>query len=288
MSSFGVAPQDGPAPGLDPTPLASSRPPAQIALMGLELDAYTPEALVARLLSDSSNGFGGYVVTPNLDHLRRVTRSERLMSLAREADVRVADGMPLLWASRLQGTPLPARVTGSDLIFSLAGALARDGRSLYLLGGNPGTAEAAAGILTDNADGLRVVGTYCPPFGFENDADEVARIGAALELARPDFVFVGLPFEKASELVSSIRATLPSTWFLGMGVAFSFVCGEVRRAPMWMQRAGLEWLYRLMQEPRRLSRRYIAEGVPFAFRLMWSAVHARRRAEPAASRLSPS
>lgn len=262
--------------------------PAQVALLGVVLDAYTPETLVERLIDDSLSGRGGYVVTPNLDHLRRVTHSPYLMALAAEADIRVADGMPLLWASRLQGTPLPTRVTGSDLIFSLARALAGAERSVYLLGGNPGTARAAAEILAGHAPGLRIAGTYCPPLGFERDEVEMARIGEALAAAEPDFVFVGLPFEKASELVSTVRGSLPATWFLGLGIAFSFVCGEVRRAPEWMQRNGLEWLYRLMQEPRRLTRRYVLEGFPFVFRLLWSAARARRGAPVAESRLSPS
>jgi N-acetylglucosaminyldiphosphoundecaprenol N-acetyl-beta-D-mannosaminyltransferase len=249
----------------------------QIPLMGLPLDVYTPMTLIERLIEDSAQGLGGYVVTPNLDHLRSVTRDERLLALALEADIRVADGMPLLWASRIQHTPLPARVTGSDLIFSLSEALAKTGGTVFLLGGNPGTAEAAAEILQTRAEGLRVAGTYCPPFGFEADPDELARIAAAVLAARPDFVFVGLPFGKASELVSAIRESLPATWFLGVGVAFSFVCGEVRRAPVWMQRLGTEWLFRLMQEPRRLGRRYVFEGLPFAMRLFWSSFRSRRR-----------
>jgi N-acetylglucosaminyldiphosphoundecaprenol N-acetyl-beta-D-mannosaminyltransferase len=253
----------------------SSRP-AQVTLMGLPLDIYTPSTLIKRLTADSQRGRGGYVMTPNLDHLRSVTRSDHLMALALDADIRVADGMPLLWASRLQGTPLPGRVTGSDLIFSLSKALAATGRSVYLLGGNPGTADGAAEILQGHADGLWVVGTYCPPHGFERDEAELARISAALRAAKPDFVFVGLPFQKASELVATVRGSLPATWFLGLGVTFSFVCGEVRRAPLWMQRLGLEWFFRLIQEPRRLSRRYIFEGLPFALRLLWRSLLKRR------------
>jgi N-acetylglucosaminyldiphosphoundecaprenol N-acetyl-beta-D-mannosaminyltransferase len=284
MSRSRVAPA---AVASDPTtePYSKHPPPAQVVLLGIALDAYTPATLIGRLIDDSLAGRGGYVVTPNLDHLRRVTHSARLRALAAEADIRVADGMPLLWASRLQGTPLPSRVTGSDLIFSLARALATAGLSVYLLGGNPGTAEAAAEILADQAPGLHVAGTCCPPLGFERDEIEMARIAEALSAAQPDFVFIGLPFEKASELVSTVRGSLPATWFLGLGVAFSFVCGEVRRAPRWMQRCGLEWMYRLMQEPRRLTRRYVLEGFPFAFRLLWSAARARRLAA-AESRLS--
>lgn len=267
---------------VDPAePLADASPaippaPGQIDLMGLPLDLYTASTLIDRLISDSQHHRGGYVLTPNLDHLRSVTRSARLMALARDAEVRVADGMPLVWASRLQRTPLPERITGSDLIFSLSRAVAAADRSVFLLGGNPGTAEATAALLGQRAAGLRIAGTYCPPLGYERDAAEMDRIRAALISSRPDFVFVGLPFVKATELVRDVRQALPGTWFLGVGIAFSFSCGELRRAPVWMRRAGLEWLFRLLQEPRRLGRRYLFEGLPFAIRLLWISSGKRR------------
>jgi len=250
--------------------------PGTVTLLGLELDAHTPETLIDHLITESRAGRGGYVVTANLDQLRRVNLSARLMRQARAAEVRVADGMPLLWASRLRGTPLPARVTGSDLIVSLSEAAARSGRSLFLLGGNAGTAEAAAVVLAGRTRGLRIAGTHCPAFGFEEDPRAIARITAALVDAQPDFVYVGLPFAKATELVAGLRAALPATWFLGLGFSFSFVCGDARRAPRWVQRAGLEWLHRLAQEPRRLGRRYLLEGTPFALRLLASSAWARR------------
>lgn len=256
---------------------AHGRLPAQVTLMGLPLDVCTPSSLIDRLMAEALRGRGGYLVTPNLDHLRSVTRSEYLMELALSADIRVADGMPLVWASRIQGTPLPVRVTGSDLIFPLVRALAEAEQTVYLLGGNPGTADAAAEIMTRHAAGLRIVGTYCPPFGFEHDPAELSRIESELRVADPDFVLIGLPFQKASELVATVRPSLPTTWFLGLGITFSFVCGEVRRAPVWMQRVGLEWVYRLIQEPRRLSRRYMFEGFPFGLRLLWSSFRQRRK-----------
>ena len=126
--------------------------------MGLPLDVCTESTLIDRLISYSLNQRGGYVLTPNLDHLRSVTRSTRLMELARDAEVRVADGMPLVWASRIQRTPLPERIAGSDLIFSMSHALAGADRSVFLLGGNPGTADATAAILASREEGLRIAG----------------------------------------------------------------------------------------------------------------------------------
>src|ERR1700740_1630767 len=119
----------------------------QVELMGLPLHGVTPAGAVAHLIDESAAGRGGYVMTPNLDNLHALTRDPDLMDRALGAELRVADGMPLLWASRIKGRPLPGRVAGSDLIVSLAEAIARTGSSLFLLGGGPSTAERAADVL---------------------------------------------------------------------------------------------------------------------------------------------
>jgi N-acetylglucosaminyldiphosphoundecaprenol N-acetyl-beta-D-mannosaminyltransferase len=183
--------------------------------------------------------------------------------------------MPLLWASRLQGTPLPERVAGSELIYTLTAAAAEAGRSVFLLGGNPGAAERAGEELRRRNPTLKLAGTRCPPFGFEKDSASVDEITGALEAARPDVVFVCLGFPKQERLIERIRARLPTAWFLGVGISLSFVCGDIRRAPRWMQRIGLEWVHRLAQEPTRLFRRYVLHDIPFAFRLIVSAAGKR-------------
>ena len=260
----------------------SSARPSQITLMGLPIDGFTLRGLVAHLVAQSQQRPGGYLMTPNLDNMRTLSHDPAVLARAMAADIRVADGMPLVWASRLQRTPLPERVAGSDVIWELAGELARTGKSLFLLGGEPGTAERAAAALTARIPGLIVAGTYCPPVGYQDDPTEMARIGAALRGALPDFVYIGLPFLKASALALQMRDVMPATWFVGLGISFSFVSGDVRRAPVWMQRTGLEWTHRLAQEPRRLARRYLLEGLPFAARMLASALMQRRSpAEPA-------
>ncbi|MFZ0973061.1 MAG: WecB/TagA/CpsF family glycosyltransferase [Solirubrobacteraceae bacterium] len=250
-----------------PTP---DTPLQQVELMGLPLHRVTPGGAVEHLIAESAAGRGGYVMTPNLDNMYALARDPDLMDRALRAELRVADGMPLLWASRIKGRPLPARVAGSDLILSLAEAIARTGSGLFLLGGGPSTAERAAEVLRRRAPGLNVIGTYCPPFGYERDPRELEEIRARLVAANPRFVYVGLPFPKASRLISDLRRSLPGTWFLGLGISFSFVCGDISRAPRWMQNLGLEWVHRLIQEPRRLARRYLIEGGPFALRLFWT------------------
>ncbi len=244
--------------------------------MGLPIDSFTMTSVIEHLMTQSSAGRGGYVITPNLDNMFALSRNDELKERALAAEVRVADGMPLLWASRIKGDPLPARVAGSDLIFELAHELAAAGKRLFLLGGEAGTADRAADALRKRSPALKIAGTYCPPHGFERSEEQLSRLRRHAIAARPDFVYVGLPFPKASELIADLRAHLPHTWFLGLGVSFSFVCGDIHRAPVWMQRSGLEWVHRLIQEPRRLARRYLLEGGPFALRLFWVAYLERR------------
>jgi N-acetylglucosaminyldiphosphoundecaprenol N-acetyl-beta-D-mannosaminyltransferase len=239
----------------------------RVDLMGLPLDRVTAREAVETVTGALDRGRGGWVITPNLDHLRAFSRRPELRDHFREADLVVADGMPLVWASRVQDTPLPERVAGSDLIWSLSREAAADGASVYLVGGNPGTADAAAGVLREAAPGLEVAGAYCPPHGFEEDGAELEKVEGVVAAAQPDLVYVGLPLDKQVALIPRLRERLPQAWFLGLGISFSFVCGEVARAPGWMRSSGLEWVHRLAQEPRRLARRYLVEGLPFAMRL---------------------
>ena len=252
-------------------PLPAASLPA-IRLHDVRLHAITEQATIAHILDELDAGRGGAVVTPNLDHLRRYTRDLSFGALVSEAELVVADGMPLIWASRLQGTPLPQRVAGSDLISSLSAAAAQRGRSVFLLGGLPGTADGAAAVLKKCSPALKVVGTYCPPFGFEEDALEMDRIIAALTAAKPDIVFVALGSPKQEYLIQQIRQILPHAWWLGVGISFSFLCGEVRRAPRWLQKIGMEWVHRLFQDPKRLFHRYIVVGIPFGASMMTRAL----------------
>jgi N-acetylglucosaminyldiphosphoundecaprenol N-acetyl-beta-D-mannosaminyltransferase len=250
--------------------------PRQVELMGLELAGLSEAETVAHVLAALDEQRGGWVCPVNLDVLRQVVASAGLRELVASAELAVADGMPLLWASRLQGTPLPERIAGSSLVVSLSAGLAPRGRSVYLLGGgNPGTSAAAAERLRELSPGLRVAGTCCPPFGFEHSAGEHARVVSEVIAAAPDVVFAGLGFPKQDRLVSELREELPRAWFVSCGGTFGFLAGEQRRAPLLLQRLGLEWVHRLAQEPSRLARRYLVEGLPFAARL--AAFSGRRR-----------
>jgi N-acetylglucosaminyldiphosphoundecaprenol N-acetyl-beta-D-mannosaminyltransferase len=266
------------APLVD-TPKQSIPPigPWRIRLYGMPLSVVTEAQVVQHVISESLAGRGGWVITPNLEHLRLFRRERKLRPMFDAAQLVTADGMPLVWASRIQLTPLPERVSGSAMIHTLTAAAARAGISVFFLGGNPRAAERAAVLLAEECPGLIVAGTLCPPIGFETDDRQFEAIRARLIAAQPGVVYVGLGFPKQELLIQRLRADLPKTWFLGIGISFSFVTGEVKRAPIYMQRFGLEWLHRLIQEPQRLGKRYLVHGLPFAGRLFVHSVAERIR-----------
>ena len=247
----------------------------QISLRGVPLHAITESQCVSHIIEQLQQRRGGWVITPNLDILRQLVRDEQLAHLCSGASVVVADGMPLVWASRILGTPLPERVAGSNLISSLSSAAAQEGRSIYLMGGAEGSAEAAAEVLTQRDPKLRIAGTCCPQMGFEQDPQTLSQLADNVAASKADIIYVALGCPKQERVIVEMRDALPHSWWLGVGISFSFLCGDVRRAPRWIQRIGMEWAHRLWQEPARLAKRYLVDDVPFAISLLGAAAWQR-------------
>ena len=227
----------------DTTPRANGPPESRrVELLEVPFDALSFTETLDRLLELARGDRPAYAVTANVDHVVRFHRCPQVRSLYTQADLVVADGMPLIWASRLLGTPLPERVAGSDLFPALCARAAEHGLSVFMLGGAPASARRAAEILTTHHPRLRVSGTYCPPYGFERSPRESARTREMVRTAKPDILFVGLGSPKQERWMASNRSTCGARLSIGVGISFSFMCGDVIRAPCWMQRAGLEWL----------------------------------------------
>ncbi len=236
-----------------------------VRLAGVAFDAVTEEEAVLRVRAALDRGEGGRILTPNVDILRQDGAAH-----AADATLVVADGMPLVWASRLAGTPLPERVAGASLIWSLARGLAADRRSVFLLGGAPGQpsgADRAVAALRVACPALRVVG-HSPAFGFVADARLFEAVRDRIVDAAPDLVCVGIGYPRQEIVITRLRRYLPDAWFFGCGAAINFVAGDRARAPRWMQRGGLEWLHRLGGEPGRLADRYLRHDAPYAARLL--------------------
>lgn len=248
---------------------APDRVTLRISLLGVAIDCVGQAGAIEWIARRVKAGRGGFVVTVNLDHLRRCVKDRSYAELVSRADLVVADGMPLIWASRLRGgRQLPERVAGSSTMIDLCERAARDGVGVFLLGGDPGVAERAGEELQRRFEGLRIAGVRCPPFGFESDDAEMAAIREQIRSSDAGIVLVALGSPKQELLIDRIRDCLPAACWMGVGISLSFVAGDVRRAPVWVQRLGLEWVHRLIQEPRRLFKRYIVHGIPWGLRLM--------------------
>lgn len=245
--------------------------------MGLPFARVTRDEVVDHVFRALERGDGGWIATLNLDYMRRCAADPDTRQLLSDPDLVVADGRPLLWAARLQGTPLTDRVAGSDLVWLLGERAAQEGRSLYLLGGSPGAAEGARARLLERWPALRITGVSAPRLSVDPTPAELEALRSELANARPDVIYVAFGAPKEERIISRLRAHLPTPWWIGVGVSLSFMSGDIRRAPRWMQRAGIEWLHRLSQEPRRLAYRYLVQDLPFAARLLARAWLARGR-----------
>jgi N-acetylglucosaminyldiphosphoundecaprenol N-acetyl-beta-D-mannosaminyltransferase len=211
-----------------------------------------------------------YVVTPNVDHVVLYQQSEELRQAYAQASLVLADGAPVVAASRLVGRPLPERVAGSDLVPSLfhEAAWQRMPLRVYLLGGAPGVGERAAAQILAAWPGVKVVGIASPPLGFERDPEQNSELVAKINVSEPDLLLVGLGAPKQERWIQAHHQELALPVALCIGATIDFLAGHRTRAPRWMRRSGLEWLYRVIREPRRLAGRYARDAWQFP-RLLW-------------------
>jgi N-acetylglucosaminyldiphosphoundecaprenol N-acetyl-beta-D-mannosaminyltransferase len=201
-------------------------------------------------------GRPSFFITANLNYAMLTDADDRLKRVNEKAAFLVADGMPLVWWSRLGPRRLPERVAGSDLIYGMCERAARHGYRVYFLGASPGVADEAASALAKRYPGLQVVGVECPPFRPLTDAEQAEQT-ARIRAARPDLLFVALSQPKGEFWLAEHIDRLGVPVGVQIGATLDFVAGRVRRSPRWMQKTGLEWAFRLAQEPRRLGGRYL-------------------------------
>jgi N-acetylglucosaminyldiphosphoundecaprenol N-acetyl-beta-D-mannosaminyltransferase len=240
----------------------------RVVIDGLAFDNVTMEEAIRAVEDHIARRREMLVVTTNVDNLLRLGRDEEFRHCYASADMVLADGMPLLWVARLQGTPLKDRVSGADFVTEYCRVAARDGRRVFFLGGLDGVAQRAADILQKQFPGLVIAGSHCPSLGFDQNEDENHKIVEMVRRGRPDIVFVAAGAPKQEKWLTRYRSEFGPVVCMGVGAAFDFVSGRRRRAPRFMRNHGLEWLWRLLHEPRRLFRRYIVEDFPFFLRLV--------------------
>lgn len=203
---------------------------------------------------------GGSVFTPNVDHVVTAEDDAELREAYAQVSLSLADGQPLIWSAPVLGTALPQKVSGSDLVWPLMAVAARRGWRVYLLGGAPGAADAAAGRLAREL-GVRIVGVDAAWIDLALAGADAA--AERVRAASPDLVLVALGCPKQERWIFRAAPHIRPAVAVAVGAALDFIAGHVRRAPPWMSRAGLEWLFRLAQEPRRLAYRYLVKDPRF-------------------------
>ncbi len=243
----------------------------------LGVDPVTQEGALDRIEALVRAGRGGRVFTPNVDHVVIAERHAEFREAYAAAELSLADGMPILWAARLLGAPLPAKVSGSDLLVPLVERAAARGWRVYLVGAAPGVAAEAATRLTARFPGLTIVGVDSPFVKLDGPDPEGEAALSRVAAARADLVLIAFGAPKQELWMHRNRAAFGAAVAVGVGASLDFVAGRIRRAPRWMQRAGLEWSWRLLREPRRLWRRYLVDDRRF-LPIVWRALRARRRA----------
>ena len=232
-----------------------------IVVLGIPIDLLSMSETLDRIeqmvQAGRASGKIHQVATVNVDFVVKALFDPELRYLLQQADLLTADGMPLVWAARWQGIPLPGRVAGADLVPALAKRAAERGFSIYFLGGGSGVAAQAARLLKDNNPELKVAGACSPPFSpvLEMDTSFLHEIRST----RPDILLVAFGNPKQEKWIGMHGRSLGVPVMIGVGGSLDFVVGRTHRAPEWMQRYGFEWLFRLLQEPRRLFRRYVLD-----------------------------
>ena len=206
---------------------------------------------------------GGTIFTPNVDHIVLAERDERFRRAYQRVSLSLVDGTPVLWAAQLLGRPLPEKVSGSDLVLPLMERAAASGWRVFLLGGSVRSGEIATMRLKEQFAGLKIVGTEGPRIDLGGALEERLAVARRVAEAAPDLVLVAFGAPKQEIFCDEALDVLKPAVLVCVGAGIDFVSGEARRAPAWMSRWGVEWLYRLAHEPRRLAGRYLLRDPQF-------------------------
>ena len=227
--------------------------------MNIYIDNATKDEVIKHIDDCIVNKKNSYVVPLNVDEVVRIEYDEYFHKICNNAELLLADGHPLLWIAKFYKTPIKEKICGSDLIYDLCELATKKNYSIFLLGAEEGVASKAAEILMEKYKGLKVAGTYSPPFGFEKNKSEIDKIVDMLKISKADMLFVGLGVPKQEIFVyeNKDRYCIPMTFLVGASI--DFVVGKQKRAPMLFRKFGFEWLYRLFSDPKRMFKRYIID-----------------------------
>lgn len=202
-----------------------------------------------------------YIVAINVDVVMKMENDDYLRRISNEADMVLVDGKPLIWISKLYKRQIKEKVSGSDLVPQLCKRAAGENYTIFIIGGKDGVAEQAKKKLEQKFPGIRIVGTYAPPLGFENDESELDKINQMITDAHPDLLIGCLGCPKQEKWIYENYMKYDATVSVCAGATVDFLAGNIKRAPRWMSDHGLEWFYRFLQEPKRMFKRYFLDDV---------------------------
>jgi N-acetylglucosaminyldiphosphoundecaprenol N-acetyl-beta-D-mannosaminyltransferase len=239
-------------------------------VLGVRVSAADLDSAVEEISGWIERGERHYVCVTGVHGVMESQDDDELRGIHNRSGMTTADGMPIVWAGRWAGLPQTSRVYGPDLMLALCARAAERGWTSYFYGGDTGVAPRLAQRLTARFPGLRVGGMCTPPFRSLTESEDAAEV-ASMNAAAPDIVWVGLGTPKQERWMASHVNRVDAPVMIGVGAAFPIHAGVLRQAPRWIQRSGLEWLFRLAVEPRRLWRRYLSNNPRFVIEV------ARRR-----------
>jgi N-acetylglucosaminyldiphosphoundecaprenol N-acetyl-beta-D-mannosaminyltransferase len=247
-------------------PVRPAPPAPRVDVLGVGVSAISTAGAVETMLGWIERGERHYVCVTGVHGVMESRRDPALRAIHNRSGLTVADGAPLYWMCRLAGCRHATQSRGADLYAAFSAAAAERGLRYFFYGGGPGVAEAMAARTLERFPGVRVAGTLTPPFR-PLGPDEADAVVAAIDAASPDVVWVGLSTPKQERFMAAVRPRLAAPVLVGVGAVFDFFTGAKREAPPALRGSGLEWLFRLACEPRRLWRRYLVNNTAFAVAL---------------------
>jgi N-acetylglucosaminyldiphosphoundecaprenol N-acetyl-beta-D-mannosaminyltransferase len=238
--------------------------PARVNILGVGVSAINMELALRQTEQLLDRGEHGYVCVTGVHGIMEAQTDEAFRDILNGSFLTTPDGMPTVWLGRVHGFRHMERVYGPDYMLALCERSVERGYRHFLYGGKPGVAEELRRELTRRFPGLRIVGTYTPPFRPLNSGEE-DDLRSQLEASEADVLWCGLSTPKQERFMVMYRNRLPVKLMVGVGAAFDLLSGNLSEAPDWMKKSGLQWLYRLIKEPRRLWRRYLLNNPKFTW-----------------------
>jgi N-acetylglucosaminyldiphosphoundecaprenol N-acetyl-beta-D-mannosaminyltransferase len=249
----------------------------RVQLGSLHAHAVTFDEAVDHILDLAERGLGGYIVTPNVDHVCVAATNPAFANAHRSADLSTVDGMPLLWLARACRTPLPEKIAGSDLLLPVIRRAAERNLRIAFFGGSPEVSTAAAAVISAQIAEVNIVSRVTPLFDPGSMTDELCEAIRETKEARPDLIFVAMGTPNQELFMHQFRAEFEPSVLIGIGAGIDFVAGSKPRAPRWVSKMGLEWLFRLAQEPGRMWRRYLVRDAAIVGIAARQIITSRRR-----------